>query len=84
MGSIQTPIKPLRIKLKDAASQLSIHYETLRDLVARDIFTVIAPNGRGIGKHIFLHPDEVEIYATQGTDAVREFRIRKGRLKARK
>lgn len=76
--------KPLRYKLSEAAALLSIHYETLRDLVGRDTFSVIAPNGRGIGKHIYLHPDEVELYATSGPDALREYRVRKGRLKTRR
>ena len=77
-------IKPLRIKPSEAATMLRIHYETLRDLIGRDLFTVIAPKGRGIGKPIFLIPDEVEVYATQGEDALREHRVRKGRIKARR
>lgn len=76
--------KPLRYKMTEAARMLRIHYETLRDLVKCGVFTVIAPKGRGVGKHIYLHPDEVELYATDGEDAVREYRARTGRLKARK
>ena len=78
------PLKPLRYKLGEAAQLLNVHYETVRDLVTKGVFTVIAPKGRGVGKHIFLHPDEVEIYGLHGEDAVREHRIKKGRLTARK
>lgn len=60
---------------------LSLHYDTLHDLITRGVFTIIAPNGRGMGKRIFLHTDEVEKYAVTGDElAVRNLRIEQGRL----
>lgn len=78
------PVTPLRVKPADAAAQLAIHYETLRDLIGRGLFTVIAPKGRGVGKRVYLLPDEVEVYAVGGEDALREYRVRRGRLKIRR
>lgn len=48
------------------------------------LFTVVPsrPGERGVGKRYFLLTDEVEIYATQGEEALREFRARKKRLKS--
>lgn len=75
---------PLRLTPAQAAQKLNIHYETLRSVMTREVFTVIAPRGRGVGKRVFLYPDEVEVYATGGEHALRDHRVRKGRLKPRK
>lgn len=70
-------VKPVRVTPRDAARMLAVHYETLRDLVARDLFTVIAERGRGVGKRYYLLTEEVEIYGSLGADALREHRSRK-------
>lgn len=70
-------MKPVRLTPRAAAALLSIHYETLRDLVNRDVFTVIAEGGRGVGKRYYLLTEEVEIYGSLGADALREHRSRK-------
>jgi hypothetical protein len=75
------PVKPLRLTPKDAAVLLSLHLETVYELIARELFTVLAPKGRGRGARLFLLPDEVEIYGLQGEFALQDYRIRKGRLK---
>jgi hypothetical protein len=75
------PVKPLRLTPKDAAVLLSLHLETVYELIARELFTVLAPKGRGRGARLFLLPDEVEIYGLQGELSLRDYRIRKGRLK---
>jgi hypothetical protein len=75
------PVRPLRLTPKDAAVLLSLHLETVYELIARELFTVLAPKGRGRGARLFLLPDEVEIYGLQGELALQDYRIRKGRLK---
>jgi hypothetical protein len=75
------PVKPLRLTPKDAAVLLSLHLETVYELIARELFTVLAPKGRGRGARLFLLPDEVEVYGLQGELALQDYRIRKGRLK---
>jgi len=69
-------IKPVRLAPKAAAEVLSIHHETLRELIARGVFTVICPRGRGVGKRIYLLTEEVEIYGTRGEEALREHRAK--------
>lgn len=80
----KTDVKPIRVPPRAAATMLSLHYDTVHDLITRGVFTVIAPNGRGMGKRIYLHTDEVERYAVTGDElAVRQLRIEKGRLDAK-
>jgi hypothetical protein len=75
------PVRPLRLTPKDAAVLLSLHLDTVYELIARELFTVLAPKGRGRGARLFLLPDEVEVYGLQGELALQDYRIRKGRLK---
>jgi hypothetical protein len=75
------PVRPLRLTPKDAATELRLHVETIYELIARELFTVLAPRGRGRGARLFLLPDEVEVYGLQGELALQDYRIRKGRLK---
>jgi hypothetical protein len=56
---LKESITPIRITPPMAAKMLSIHTDTLRELIATNLFTIIAPNGRGRGKRIFLFTDEV-------------------------
>src|SRR5690348_4385373 len=75
-------VKPIRVPPRVAAKMLSVHYDTLHDLITKGLFTVIAPHGRGMGKRIYLMTDEVEKFAVTGSElAVRELRLQKGRLK---
>lgn len=72
---VSTELKPLSVTPVVAARMLGIHYETIRDLLARDVFTVLAPKGRGVGKRVFIPTDEVELYArTRDEAAVQQFR----------
>lgn len=79
------PVEPVSVSPKTASLMLDLHYETVRDLITREVFTVLAPKGRGLAKRIYLHTDEVKRYGeTRSEDAVRELRIQKGRLKPRR
>jgi hypothetical protein len=77
--------RPVRLSPKQAAVVMNIHPSTVRKLVSQNLFTIIPfrAGERGVGKRYYLHPDEVEIYATQGEEALREFRARKKRLKTK-
>jgi hypothetical protein len=75
-------LKPKTIKFVDAMARLSMGRTTLRRLLARDVFSVLAPRGRGPGKPLYLRTDEVELYdETRSEDAVRNLRARAKRLK---
>jgi hypothetical protein len=76
------PVKPITIKLRTAAEYLDLNYDTIGKLVARDVFTAIRAQGYGRGKRVYLHADEVELFAqTRDELAVRGLRVRMGRLK---
>jgi hypothetical protein len=70
-----------RITVRTAAARLNIGISSLRKKISRGYFTIIAPEGRGVGKDIFLYPDEVELMVTGDELALRAFRRKKGRLK---
>lgn len=77
--------KRIRLSIPEAAEALGLHPEYLRSLVKKDLFTAIRPSGkRGVGRRIYLHPDEVEVYGVKGEAALRTLRIEKGRLKGKK
>ena len=61
---------------------LSIHYETVRKLITRGVFTAIRPNGKGIGKRIYVLPEEVAAYAIGGAKGVEEYREERRRKAA--
>ncbi len=66
--------KVVRVPPKTAARMLSLALASFNDLMSRDLFTVIAPRGRGRGKRLYLLTEEIEIYGTRGEDALRNFR----------
>lgn len=70
--SAQRLVDPIRVSPRSAARMLSLSYETVRSLINSGTFTVIAPKGRGPGKRVYLLPDEVRVYGTDGTDALRD------------
>jgi hypothetical protein len=74
------PSHLLRVSIATAAAMLDVHYETLRDVVSRGVFSIIAPKGRGLGKRIYLYPDEVAAYVGVDELAVRSVRQRMGRI----
>ncbi len=81
LGSM-VAVERIRVTPATAARMLDVHYETVRDLITRGVFTVLAPNGRGCGKRMFLLADEVEKYAVTGDElAVLALREAKGRVK---
>lgn len=84
-SSAAPEVAPLRVTPRMAAQMLCVHYETVRQLITRGVFTIVAPNGRGPGKRYFLLADEVTRYGETGDElAVRDLRARKGRLKPRR
>jgi hypothetical protein len=75
---------PIRISLANAARLIGEDPSTLRRRVARGVFSVIRPNGKGLGRRTFLRFDEVKVFAeTADEDAVRRLRIRMRRMGAR-
>ncbi len=81
MGKKREPVKPITIKLRTAAEYLDLNYDTMGKLVARGVFTPIRAQGYGRGKRVYVHADEVELFAlTRDELAVRNFRAEKGRL----
>lgn len=75
------PVKPITIKLRTAAEYLDLAYDTMGKLLARDVFTAIRAQGYGRGKRVYVHADEIELYArTRDELAVRNLRAEKGRL----
>lgn len=70
-------VRPLRIPLGEAAARLCSGLDHVRDLIHSGVLTVIAPNGRGRGKRLYVLPDEVEAYALGGREAVERLRAAK-------
>jgi hypothetical protein len=66
--------RPLRLPLPEAARMLRLTPDYLRRLVNDGVFSVIRPNGVGVGKRMYLLPAEVEAFATGGIGAVAEMR----------
>ena len=78
--SAKAKIEPVSVNPATAAAALDMHFETFRDLMTRGVFTVLAPNGRGIGKRVFIPFDEVKLYGeTRDELAVKELRHSKRR-----
>lgn len=76
--------KPVSVTPMTAARMLDMHYDTFRkSFMAADVFTVLRPKGRGVGKRCYIPTDEVELYGnTRDELAVRNLRAEKGRLRA--
>lgn len=70
-------VRPVSVSPSTAARMLDLHYDTVRDMIHRGVFTVLAPEGRGKGKRIYLPTAEVELYgSTRDEQAVRDFRAK--------
>lgn len=84
MAATLTPDPPargsIRMRPADAARDLGISLVSIYRLMAEDVFTVIAPRGRGRGKPCYLLRDEVECYAVHLEEGVRNLRAKKKRL----
>lgn len=77
-ASVAAPIKPLRVKPRMAAKMIgSIGYQGILDLIHRGAFTVFDNGKRGTQRRIQLLTEEVELYAREGEDALREHRAKK-------
>ena len=75
-------IQPVRLRIKDAQTILSCGRTLLWRLGADNVFTVVRPDGFGIGRRAYFLADEVRLYAETGdAEAVRAYRRQKGRLK---
>jgi hypothetical protein len=69
--------KPITVPRPLAMRRLSISDNKMDELCAADVFTVIAPDGRGPGKRLFLLVAEVEVYdATRSEQAVKDYRAK--------
>jgi hypothetical protein len=73
--------KPLRIKPSTAAAMLGIGYKAMIELIHTGIFTVFDNHKRGTKRRIHLLTEEVELYAREGEDALREHRAKKRKAK---
>lgn len=81
-SSANSRVHTISVGMPTAARMLDLHYDTVHEMVSRDVFTVLAPNGRGAGKRVYLFTDEIERYGeTRDELAVRALRVEKGRLK---
>jgi hypothetical protein len=75
-----------KVRPSAAADAIGVHYETVRQLVARGVFTPYRPQGFGPSRPVWLYRDEVDAYAAaakagrEPEDAVLKLRLRKGRL----
>jgi hypothetical protein len=76
--------EPKRLKISQAAVRIGVSYSTIWNAVAADVFTVIAPKGRGVGKPLWLHTEEIDAFSDGREDAVRALRIKLGRFMVRK
>lgn len=68
------PVKTLRYPIKTAAKVLGVTPDAVRTLAKAGTLTPIYPAGTGKGKKIYLHPAEVEAYATGGLAGVVKYR----------
>lgn len=73
--------EPKRLKMAHAAVRIGVSYSLIWQAVKADVFTVVAPKGRGVGKPIWLHTDEIDAFSDGREGAVRALRIKMGRLK---
>jgi hypothetical protein len=76
--------QPIALSIAKSAVRIGVSYSTIYKAVAKDVFTVIAPLGRGEGKPVSLYVDEVDAFLHGRDEAVIALRIKLGRLKARK
>lgn len=81
-SEIRKPRDPLRISVTSACEILDLAPSAVRGLIHDGTFTTIAPHGRGRGKRLYLFPDEVRVYATEGREGVLTYRRQQGRLDA--
>lgn len=66
---------PITLPLAAVLYRLTMGRTTMDRLLAGDVFTVIAPDGRGPGKRLFLVLAEVEVYdRTRSEAAVKAYR----------
>ena len=63
----KTQSKSLRMNLTEAAALLGVSTTKVWRLSKQDVFTVIHPNGTGIGKRCYYLRDEIELYALTGS-----------------
>ena len=79
-------VGPGFVRPRQAAEAIGQHYETVRALVGRGVFTARRTAGVGRAKPIWLYADEVALYAAAakaGKDpeaAVLRLRLKLGRL----
>lgn len=85
-GSLPAHLKQLRVSLRHAAVLLDMSQDRLkRDYIHRDEFTVFRSSGLATrGSRISLLYDEVEAFAHDGVDGLREFRWKKNRTRKRR
>lgn len=77
------PATPYRVSLQTASILLSVSTKTIRRLLENDLFTVsrdTPATQRKRGGAIYLLTDELSIYCEKGAVALREYRVRKGRI----
>lgn len=71
---------------REASEKLGVHYETVRAMVNRGVFTARRTTGRGRARPVWLYRDEVDAFAAAvkaGKDpeqAVLKLRLKKQRL----
>lgn len=69
------------VRAVQAAEILECSAPTLLALTRRDVFTVKYPNGPGVGRRCWYHPDELELFKeTRDEDTVRAFRKKHKRI----
>lgn len=85
-GRRKADVRPLLIKPADAAVRLNLAYDEVLRTVAREVFTVVAPHGRGKGKPVWLYADEVDKFGvgTDGRGRDRELAVRALRIETKR
>lgn len=69
------PIEPKTVPFREAMERTRLSRSTLDGMIDRGVFTILAPQGRGIGKRLYFRTDELNVYAeTRDEEAVRKFR----------
>lgn len=72
-----TKVNQLPIDVRTAAEYLGIDQDAVRGLIKAAVLSAVRPHGAGVGKPIYVLPDEIQAYKAGGVDAVSALRAAK-------
>lgn len=68
---------PVRIRVSTAAEMLDTSAKTIRRLVAAGVLANLSTGSRGVGRRIYLDPEQVRLFGVGGAAAAAEYAARR-------